>query len=261
MKADDSARLFRERYRVQLAGPGAKYQRLRRMFDAALDDGFWGEDGRIPTEHEIARATGLSLGTIQRTLRELVAEGRLVRTPRRGTFVTRGPYPLDEPFVNARFLDDGGTAPLPMSALLVSRGVTSRHGTWTEALKPSNGSLFRVERRFDVNGEFQLLHHFYVDAARFPKFGRLGVRDLRSGDLRALLAKMHDLPAVTHHQTLRFQRFSAEVARALRCRPGTTGLLQSVTATIGDRDAVYFIQLFIPPNPRALQLPDAVLRR
>lgn len=224
-------------------------------------DGFWAEEGRLPTEHEIARVTGLSLGTIQRTMRELVAEGRLVRTPRRGTFVAKATYHLDEPFLHARFLRDHESTPMPLDALLVNRGRYSKPGAWTDALQPANGVLFRVERIFDVGGEFQILHHFYFDPARFPRFMDLSTKEFRSRDLRALLVKMHDLPTVTHHQTLRFHRIAAETARMIDCRPGAAGLLQSITATILSDDAVYFMQLFIPPNDLQMQLPDAVLGR
>jgi DNA-binding GntR family transcriptional regulator len=261
MKRNTATADFYGKYRDALAGPGAKYTRLRAMLEAALQDGFWGDEGRLPTEHEIARMTGLSLGTIQRALRELVDEGRLVRTPGRGTFVTKAKYHLGEPFVNARFLTDDNSAVVPIDALLVSRGHLVKSGSWTKALNPTDGGVFRVERIFDVNGDFNILHRFYFDPVRFPRFVKLSAKDFRSTNLRGLLARMHHLPVVTHHQTLRFYRFTVETCRLLQCRSGTRGLLESVTATIGDNDAVYFMELFIPPNDRVLQLPDAKLSR
>ncbi|MGD9512063.1 MAG: GntR family transcriptional regulator, partial [Geminicoccaceae bacterium] len=137
-----------------LLGSGTKYARLRAMLETALHEGFWGEEGRLPTEHEIASVTGLSLGTIQRALRELVGQGRLVRTPGRGTFATKAKYHLDEPFVNARFLASDGSGPLPIDSLLISRGPIEKQGDWTDALHPADGRLFLVERLFDIGGEF-----------------------------------------------------------------------------------------------------------
>lgn len=252
---------FYARYRGLLEGPGAKYLRLRSMLDAALEAGYWGEDGRLPTEHELARVTGLSLGTIQRALRELVDEGRLVRTAGRGTFVARAKVRLDEPFVSARFLNDDGTGYLPIRAQLVSRGLVSGPGGWVESLRPAGEAVFRVERLFEIDGEFCILNRFYVDPARFPAFADLGAREFRSTNLRGLLARMYGFSAVSLRQTLRFQRFPAEVCRLLRCRAGTTGLLQSVTASMHGSDAVYYVELFIPPNRRAMLLPEATLGR
>ena len=134
-------------------------------------------------------------------------------------------------------------------------------GDWTKALKPVDGAVFRVERILDVNKEFAILHRFYIDPTRFPRFAKLAAKDFRSSNLRVLLARMYHLPVITHHQTLLFHRFPATICRLLQCRAGTTGLLQSVTATIGDNDVAYFAELYIPPNGRALQLPDMTFSR
>ncbi len=261
MKKTPATADFYAKYRSALLGPGPKYARLRAMLEAALQDGYWGDEGRLPTEHEIANVTGLSLGTIQRALRELVDAGRLVRTAGRGTFATKAKYHLGEKFLNARFLTEDKSGVVPIDALLVSHELFSGTGDWTAALKLGDRAAFRVERILDVNGEFALLHRFYIDPIRFPGFVKLAARDFRSSNLRFLLARMYDLPVITHHQTLRFHRFPAAISRLLQCRSGTTGLLQSVTATIGDGDAVYFAELYIPPNDKALQLPDATFSR
>lgn len=261
MKTPPDIADFYGKYRSALLGPGPKYARLRAMLDAALQDGYWGEEGRLPTEHEIARVSRLSLGTVQRALRELVDAGRLVRTAGRGTFATKAKYHLGEKYLNARFLTDDATGVLPIDALLVSHGHFARSGDWVKALKPANGTVFRVERVFDVNGEFSILHRFYIDPVRFPRFVKLAAKELRSSNLRFLLARMYNLPVITHHQTLRFSRLPVSISRILQCRAGTMGLLQSVTATIAENDAVYFAELFIPPNDRALQLPDITFTR
>jgi GntR family transcriptional regulator len=231
------------------------------MLDAALQDGYWGDEGRLPTEYEIAHVTGFSLGTIQRALRELVDAGRLVRTAGRGTFATKAKYHLGETFLNARFLTEDKSGILPIDALLVSHEHFAGTGDWTKALKPVDGAVFRIERILDVNKEFAILHRFYIDPTRFPRFVKLAAKDFRSSNLRVLLARMYHLPVITHHQTLLFHRFPATICRQLQCRIGTTGLLQSVTATIGNNDAAYFAELYIPPNGRALQLPDMIFSR
>lgn len=259
--APATAEAFYARYRGLLGGPGAKYARLRAMLEAALEDNFWGDEGRLPTEHEMARLTGLSLGTIQRALRELVHRGRLVRSAGRGTFVTKARFPLDAPFVSARFLDDQGKGFVPIRALLVSRDRLPPSPECREALKPAGDEVFRVERLFDIGGEFSVLNRFYVDPARFPRFAGLPAREYRSTSLRGLLAAMYSLPPVTLRQAQRFRRFPLEVCRLLECRTGTTGLLQSVRAQVAEDDAAYYVELFIPPNDRAMLLPDVVLGR
>lgn len=250
---------FYGRYRGLLSGTGAKYARLRAMLEAALDDGLWVDGARLPTEHDIAAVTGLSLGTVQRALRELVDKGRLVRTAGRGTFVTRAKYRLDEPFVSARFVNDDQSGFLPIRAQLVSRGRVTGPGEWVRLLGLAERTAFRVDRLFDIDGQFTVLNRLYLDPVRFPRFVALGAREFRSTSLRGVLARMYGFRAVQLRQTLRFRRFPVDVSRLLGCRAGTAGLLLAVTAMMGESDAVYYVELFIPPNRRAMQLPDATL--
>lgn len=49
----------------------------------------WGVDAPIPSEHELMQLLGLSRGTVQKGVRQLVDEGLLVQERGRGTFVTR----------------------------------------------------------------------------------------------------------------------------------------------------------------------------
>ena len=259
-KDTSAVRLYRS-YRAMFDAAGPKYAKLRAVLEAALNDGFWTESERLPTEHEIADATGMSLGTIQRALRELVTEGRLMRIAGRGTFVLKNRYSLGGPFVGARFLSDDGASILPVEATLVEYGFVDADGVASAALRPSDTELYRIERIFDVNRRFRVLSRFYVDPARFPGVVEMTSKELRTPNLKAVLARMHSLPTVTHHQTMRFNKLPADVCATLNYRRGTVGLLQSITALIRDGDAVYFHELYIPPNHQALELPPAVLSR
>lgn len=127
---------FYARYHGAFATVGAKYARLRAMLEAALADEFWEDEGKLPTEHELAAAASMSLGTVQRALREFVHEGRLVRMPGRGTYSVKTKYHFGEPFVNARFVSDDGKSILPIDALVVSRRNLAEQRPWTEALNP-----------------------------------------------------------------------------------------------------------------------------
>lgn len=63
---------------------------------AAIQEGRFGDGGRIPTEAELQREYGISRHTIRQAFQDLVAEGLVYRVPGRGTFATglskRGRY-------------------------------------------------------------------------------------------------------------------------------------------------------------------------
>jgi DNA-binding GntR family transcriptional regulator len=251
---------FVRRYHDRFARVRPKYAQLRDMLTAALDDQLWREGDQVPTEHALAQAAGCSLGTVQKAVHGLVEDGRLVRTAGRGTFVLKPRFHLGAPFLSARFLMDDRDGILPIDAVIVGLTEMDDAGPWSDALRPVNGEVTRLERVFDVNGEFLILSRFYVDPVRFPAFREFDKARLESANLKVLLAQTYRLPSILHRQTVRFQKFTRDVYRHVRCRAGTTGLLQTVKASIHTDEVVYFHELYIPPNNRTLQLPDTVLR-
>lgn len=64
------------------------YQQLGDIFTTKIDNGEWAASQRIPSENELNRAYGVSRMTIRGVLNKLVDEGRIVRVPGKGTFVT-----------------------------------------------------------------------------------------------------------------------------------------------------------------------------
>ena len=67
--------------------PLVKHEEIRRRFLARLNTGEWPPGGRLPGGRELARDAGCTPVTMERVLRDLVAEGFLRRVERVGTFV------------------------------------------------------------------------------------------------------------------------------------------------------------------------------
>jgi hypothetical protein len=110
-----------------------------------------------------------------------------------------------------------------------------------------------------VNGEFRIFSRFYFDDVRFARVAALPAAKIRSANLKTVIAKAYELPPVKHRQTMRFQRFEREIAAMVGLPARGLGLLEAVTGTIGDGDAVYYQELYIPPNERVLELPRSML--
>ncbi|MCO6008652.1 extracellular solute-binding protein [Actinoallomurus purpureus] len=72
---------------MDTAQPLPAYYRLKRRLLADIERGEYGVDGRLPTEHDLCAAYGLSRTPVARALSELAAEGVVIRHRRRGTFV------------------------------------------------------------------------------------------------------------------------------------------------------------------------------
>lgn len=70
-------------------GPGAiaLYQQVKDFISRKIQDGSWPAGTRLPSEHELVAQFGMSRMTVNRALRELAGQGRVVRVPGVGSFV------------------------------------------------------------------------------------------------------------------------------------------------------------------------------
>lgn len=66
---------------------GPLYQRVKHFVARRIASGEWPSDHRIPSENQLTRDFGVSRMTVNRALRELAADGALVRVRGVGTFV------------------------------------------------------------------------------------------------------------------------------------------------------------------------------
>lgn len=71
-------------------GGTALYEGVKRLIARRIQSGAWPPRHRIPSENELVAQLGVSRMTINRALRELAAEGRIVRVKGLGSFVAQG---------------------------------------------------------------------------------------------------------------------------------------------------------------------------
>jgi GntR family histidine utilization transcriptional repressor len=67
--------------------PQPIYAKLKQAISLKISSGEWQTNQRVPSESEVVKALGVSRMTVNRALRELTAEGLLVRHQGLGTFV------------------------------------------------------------------------------------------------------------------------------------------------------------------------------
>jgi len=77
-----------------------RYSQVKRMILDQIEAGDWPAKYRIPSESELVRDLGVSRMTINRALRELTLEGRLVRVQGVGTFVAEAK--MQSPLIEIR---------------------------------------------------------------------------------------------------------------------------------------------------------------
>lgn len=237
--------------------PGvAKYAQLRETLTAAIRGGHWKPGSQLPPERELARLTGMSLGTVQRALRELADAGILVRTHGSGTYVAEGRGAIDEP-LHLRFLGrEAEPKFLPIFPKVLSRKRIDERGPWSEWLRQTGADIVRITRRISVNGEFDIFNRFYVNANTFPEIAATPISTLDGAELKQMLAAAINMPVTDVRQRISYVKFPEEASSTTGVKRGTSGMLLESAAMAG-REPLYFLESYIPPNDRKLELSSS----
>jgi GntR family transcriptional regulator len=239
---------------LRLAGATGlpKYALLRNALLAEIAAGRWSSGAQLPAEDELAAMSGLSLGTVQRSLRMLVDEGRLLRRHGVGTFVAEPKTPLGGPFQHFRFLDASGQGLLPIFTRVVGRGRERASGAWSAWLTASNTT--RIDRIFSINEEFEVYVRVFFDANRFPQLAKTDPAKLENVSFKDLMAREYHQATARYEETMRVQELPDEVCAALKLKRKVTGSILEIVAFDETGVAIYFQDVCIPPNSRRLLL-------
>ena len=240
---------------VRNARPAAaglpKYAHLRDMLVCAIHAGHWKPGDKLPTEAELTRHTPYSLGTVQRAYRCLVEEGVVRRSQGSGTFVEEGRRPIDAPF-HLRFAGDDGRF-LPLYPKILSRTKARGEGPWT-AFLGSSAEVLRIDRRISVGDEFDVYTRLYFDARAVPAAASMPFESLDKIHWKRFLSEALHAPVTSVRQSIRLDAFPPAVTRALGLNARTHSLVLESAGTSVRGDPVYFIESFIPPGARRLDV-------
>ncbi len=231
-----------------------KYAQLREMLTSAIASGHWKPGDKLPTEAELARSTPYSLGTVQKALRALVDDGLITRAQGSGTFVNEPRQPIDAP-LHLRFMGgDGEPRFLPLFPKVLGRKRIAERGPWSDWLNQKGADIIRVDRRLSVNGEFNVFNRFYFNAGTFPDIAEKPLKELDGANLKQLLGSRVNMPVTNIEQRISAVKFATEICRAAGWKAGTSGMLLESAASAGRGTPIYFLESFIPPNRRKLDV-------
>jgi GntR family transcriptional regulator len=145
-----------------------KYFGVRARLEVLLDE--LGEDGRLPTERELAESFAVSRETVRQALRDLLIQGRLRRRGR-GTVVA-GPK-LEQPLSLVSYTEGVRRQGRTPGRSLIGLDRLQAGRTLGEQLRiPATAEVWHLERVLLADGERVGLESLYVPTARFPDLGR-----------------------------------------------------------------------------------------
>lgn len=229
-----------------------KYMAMRDAIANAVATGAWPAGLRLPTEVEWAGTLPLSVGTIQRALRMLVDDGIIVRQQGNGTFVAGSRDESMHAPLHCRFIDDSGSAYLPVYPKIVGRYELAAPGAWAGHLRCDQALC--IERILTIGDEFAVFSRFYADPERLPAFLAMPLKKLGTENFKELIMRETAQAIGRIDQFLRGRKFDADICKAIGVRNGTVGQQLDIEAFVGHGSPIYYQELFIPPNERVLHL-------
>lgn len=140
----------------------------------------WGVNEPIPSEHELMDMLGLSRGTVQKGIRQLVDEGLLVQQRGRGTFVTQPVMARPSSNRLLSFAESMNAQGIKFETRVVEERVEPANAACAEALNlmPTDDYLYLVRVR-SVLGHPVMLIESHLNLQAIP--GLRGVNFEREG--------------------------------------------------------------------------------
>lgn len=247
------SKTFYERYQRSSIEGLPRYAQLREALRAAIADGFWHPGSQLPPEAELVRIVGMSLGTVQRALRALVDAGMLVRRQGHGTFVVGKKEPRIDALWHLRFLKEEDGTYLHLHPRVLTRRFVRSAAPWARWVGKGGKRLIQIDRAIDVGHEFTVYSKFFL-GEKYRGFMDKPIEELEGSNFRSILHEEFNVAITTMSHSFRVEGFPGDVCDAIGVSGNTAGMVYEILARSASLSAVYYQEIFIPPNKRRLQI-------
>ena len=209
------------------------YQRLRDELAARIADQHWRPGEAIPTEAELVKSFGASIGTVRKAIDVLVADGLLERHQGKGTYVRRAHF-NSSLFRFFRFQSGAGERRVPEGRIL-HREVMTAPSAVAKALHLAPGSeVIHLSRLRLLDNKPLLAESIWLPKAKFA-----ALLDIDTDDFGDLLYPLYEQRCgqviASAEETLTAEAVSDHNARLLQLPAGAVVIVIERVALGYDR--------------------------
>lgn len=229
-------------------GGGPLYRRAKRALLQVIEQGSCAPGTALPSEAELARTLGVSIGTLRRAVDELVADHILVRHQGRGTFVaTHDAERFLFQFFHVERADGHRESP-QVELLSFERqrlgADTSEGHEALEALRLREGEpVFAIHNRLLLEGRPVAFDRIVLPALMFRGLTEKKLRE-RPGTIYQLYQSEFAITVLRAAERARAVSADRAVARVLGVAPGAAVMQVRRTAlTFGDKPVEYRVSM------------------
>jgi len=211
-----------------------------------IENGRWAPGEAIPPERKIAEDFGVSLGTVNRALANLVNDGYLKRIQGKGTFVAGTTIPLESVRYTRLRRDFGDPDPRFKIQVLGMEAVPGFQPANRLLKLRSTSKLWRVRRLF-VNRKGPLMYYVsYLPQRLFKDLGQIVAPLMEKMTLYEIIEKKYGLPTVFNQELFSAVAAGQEEAEVLGAEAGTPALkIEMLSFTYKEKPYEYRISYCI----------------
>jgi len=228
---------------------GPLYAEVKRRVLGSLMGGEWPAGAAVPTEAQLARTYGVSIGTVRKALGELVAERVLVRRPGRGTFPARHDRDhMLEAFFNV--VDSEGRKEFPGSELLSYRKTAADEAIAARLELKRGAPVIEYEHVLRLQGEPVIYDRVVVPRAVFPHLDESLLRE-RDMTIFGVYQTRCGVTVTRLEEWLRATAAPASAARHLKVKRGAPVLAIERMAQTYDGTPVEYRERYVDTSRHA----------
>ncbi len=164
-----------------------KYDAIAVELEQKIKSGTLRASERLPSQSDLASEYGVSVGTVQKSLRILENNGLIMSIHGSGTYVTTG-SPESEEVVNFRFVD-GNERVLPVFLKVEEVNVIDSDGPWRSHL--GDGEIIEIRRIANIDLQFSAINTIYLARRDFDLLLSLPLYRLDGHELTMLIDRQN----------------------------------------------------------------------
>jgi len=235
----------RESYEKRSRDRAPKFRKLFDAFVETLERGFWRPGDHVPTEKEFSAALGISGGTVQSFMRELMNAGIVSRRRGVGSHITEFDEKTGENWY-LRFSTEMNGAILPIKPVHITISESPEQGPWCDFLG-SSPSFIRIFRIMRIGDSHLVPTEFYLDAEQFHPLLDFNPETIGTVHIRTILADRFQMPVANVEEALLFPSpidLPADVRDGIsECR----AILEVLNFSFRNQP-LFYQRIFLPPS-------------
>lgn len=230
-----------------------KYQRLVEAFSECVISGRFKPGERVPTETTLAEQLPVSVGTVQKALARLVANGLVVRSRRTGTFIADRLSQVNEVFVY-RYKDPiTGKFKMPF-VRTIAVNVDDTKGPWCDALEVDR--MVRVDRLVWFDQQPPAYSSVYFKYEHGEIYLDQPLERLNGSSLHRMLIEQYNLPTLRMEHSIGCRTLDDAACRNLILPEGTMGMVWDIKDFSIQDIPLLFQRYQLPPGHMPVEITE-----